>query len=178
MFTASSVSSVFVLIPCAQKRMSSLDRPLSDLAHNLLRAAGTLAGQPHAVARSTTLRHNIVNILARNADLCCIFPATGLGLSHGSRCGTTQSAGIRHHFPPPPDQPPQGPTGTTKESWLRPADHLCPYTKIRSSKAASLQRQPIGGFRVSVAAGNRIGATGTDPAGQANARRGWRRRVG
>jgi hypothetical protein len=62
----------------------------SDLAHNLLRAAGTLAGQPHAVARGATLRHKIVNIPARNADLCCGFPTTGLEPPHGSRRGTTQ----------------------------------------------------------------------------------------
>jgi len=37
------------------------------IAHNLLRAAATLAGQPHAVARSATLRRKIVNIPARLA---------------------------------------------------------------------------------------------------------------
>jgi hypothetical protein len=35
------------------------------IAHNLLRAAGTLAGQPNAAARSTTLRRKIINIPAR-----------------------------------------------------------------------------------------------------------------
>ena len=37
------------------------------IAHNLLRAAGTLAGGPHAVARGATLRRKIVNIPARLA---------------------------------------------------------------------------------------------------------------
>ncbi|MGH3968197.1 MAG: IS1380 family transposase [Mycobacterium sp.] len=37
------------------------------IAHNLLRAAGTLAGQPHAVARGATLRRQIVNVPARLA---------------------------------------------------------------------------------------------------------------
>jgi hypothetical protein len=37
------------------------------IAHNLLRAAGTLAGDRHAVARGTTLRRKIVNIPARLA---------------------------------------------------------------------------------------------------------------
>ena len=37
------------------------------IAHNLLRAAGTLAGQSHAVARGATLRRKIVNIPARLA---------------------------------------------------------------------------------------------------------------
>jgi Transposase DDE domain group 1 len=37
------------------------------IAHNLLRAAATLAGQQHAVARGATLRRKIVNIPARLA---------------------------------------------------------------------------------------------------------------
>ena len=37
------------------------------IADNLLRAAGTLAGGPHAVARGATLRRKIVNIPARLA---------------------------------------------------------------------------------------------------------------
>ena len=37
------------------------------IAHNLLRAAATLAGGPHAVARGATLRRKIVNIPARLA---------------------------------------------------------------------------------------------------------------
>jgi hypothetical protein len=37
------------------------------IAHNLLRAAGTLAGATHAVARGATLRRRIVNIAARLA---------------------------------------------------------------------------------------------------------------
>jgi Transposase DDE domain group 1 len=37
------------------------------IAHNLLRAAGVLAGGPHAVARGATLRRKIVAIAARLA---------------------------------------------------------------------------------------------------------------
>ena len=37
------------------------------IAHNLLRAAGVLAGGAHAVARGATLRRKIVNIAARLA---------------------------------------------------------------------------------------------------------------
>ena len=37
------------------------------IAHNLLRAAGILAGGPHASARAATLRRKIVNIPARLA---------------------------------------------------------------------------------------------------------------
>lgn len=37
------------------------------ITHNLLRAAGTLAGADHAVARGATLRRDLVNIPARFA---------------------------------------------------------------------------------------------------------------
>jgi hypothetical protein len=37
------------------------------IAHNLLRAAGTLAGGQHAVARGATLRRDLVNVPARFA---------------------------------------------------------------------------------------------------------------
>ena len=37
------------------------------IAHNLLRAAGTLAGGAHAVARGATLRRDLVNVPARFA---------------------------------------------------------------------------------------------------------------
>jgi hypothetical protein len=37
------------------------------IAHNLLRAAGTLAGGKHAVARGATLRRDLVNVPARFA---------------------------------------------------------------------------------------------------------------
>ena len=37
------------------------------IAHNLLRAAGTLAGGHHTVARGATLRRNLVNVPARFA---------------------------------------------------------------------------------------------------------------
>ena len=37
------------------------------IAHNLLRAAGTLAGGNHAVARGATLRRDLVNVPARFA---------------------------------------------------------------------------------------------------------------
>lgn len=37
------------------------------IAHNLLRAAGTLAGGNHAVACGATLRRDLVNVLARFA---------------------------------------------------------------------------------------------------------------
>ncbi len=40
---------------------------LAAITHNLLRAAGTLAGKAHAVARGATLRRHLVNVPARLA---------------------------------------------------------------------------------------------------------------
>ena len=40
---------------------------LASITHNLLRAAGTLAGTAHAVARGATLRRHLVNVPARIA---------------------------------------------------------------------------------------------------------------
>jgi hypothetical protein len=90
------------------------------IAHNLLRAAATLTGGPHAVARGATLRRKFVNIPpawpAPNADPSCTCPATGPGSMHGFDCGTTPSDNIRHRWPSPPDQPPQGLTRTNRKA--------------------------------------------------------------
>ena len=66
------------------------------IAHNLLRAAGTLAGRPHTRARGATLRRRIIAVPARLArparQPSCTYPATGPGRRPGYSCGTTPSA--------------------------------------------------------------------------------------
>ena len=61
------------------------------IAHNLLRAAGILAGGAHGVARGSTLRRRIVNVPARLADHngapSCTCPSTGPGRNPGLPCG-------------------------------------------------------------------------------------------
>src|SRR4029079_3536607 len=68
------------------------------VAHNLLRAAATLAGPAHAVARGATLRRKIVNIAARltrpQRRPVLHHPPTGPGLMHGLHCGATPSNAI------------------------------------------------------------------------------------
>ncbi|SUA48680.1 Uncharacterised protein [Nocardia africana] len=63
------------------------------IAHNLLRAAGTLAGGRLGRARGSTLRRKLVNIPARlarpNDDRSCTCHATGPGPTPGLCCGTT-----------------------------------------------------------------------------------------
>jgi hypothetical protein len=69
------------------------------IAHNLLRAAGVLAGNQHTRARGATLRRTIVNIPpgwpAPNTGPSCTCPPTGPGHNTGLHCGTTPS-----HSPP------------------------------------------------------------------------------
>ena len=66
------------------------------ISHNLLRAAGVLAGDSYAVARGATLRRRVVNLPARlarpNADPYCTYPAIGPGPRHGKHYGATLSA--------------------------------------------------------------------------------------
>ena len=68
------------------------------IAHNLLHATGTLAGDHHAVARGATLRRRIITVPARwpdpPADPSCTYPATGPGRRPGSAVGP-------HHRPQP-----------------------------------------------------------------------------
>ncbi len=40
-------------------------RAVDDIAHNLTRAAATLAGRPHHTARAATIRRHLINVAAR-----------------------------------------------------------------------------------------------------------------
>ena len=66
------------------------------IAHNLLHAAGTLAGRPHTRARGATLRRQLITVPARLARPArkpsYTYPAAGPGRPHGCSCGTTPSA--------------------------------------------------------------------------------------
>ena len=73
------------------------------IAHNLLRAAGILAGDQHALARGATLRRRIINVPARLArpqrHPSCTYPPTGPGRQPGLDCGTTPSDTAHHLLP-------------------------------------------------------------------------------
>ena len=101
------------------------------IAHNLLRAAGVLAGGAHAVARGATLRRKIVNIPARLArpqrrPILHLPTPLALDQSTGSHCGATPSA-TAHHRPRPPDHPPNRPYRSTQEKLGRPAATPCSH---------------------------------------------------
>jgi hypothetical protein len=91
------------------------------ITHNLLRAAGTLTGPKHALARDATLRRQIVTIPARlparNAATSCTYRRTGPGPSSGPRYGTTCSPpqlghrSPRDHRPPAAQARPETPGG-------------------------------------------------------------------
>lgn len=114
------------------------------ITHNLLRAAGVLAGATNAVARGSTLRRRIVNIPARLARPqrrpVLHLPSTGPGPSTGLLCGATSSAPA-HQRPPPPDHPPKGPTGNTQEKLGRPADTGCPQPEARQKSVTKTPQQ-------------------------------------
>ena len=80
------------------------------ITHNLLRAAGTLAGGNHAVARGATLRRDLVNVPARFAAPArkpmLHLPAHWPRQPNGKPCGTTSSATRpRNRAPPDPTRP-------------------------------------------------------------------------
>ena len=106
------------------------------IAHNLLRAAGTLAGGDAAVARGATLRRDLVNVPARFAAPArkpMLLPTSPLALANRME----NSVGQRHRLPdratarrltrqaspvhPAAQARPEEPT--TRKSWYRPADH-------------------------------------------------------
>ena len=79
------------------------------IAHNLLRAAGTLAGGDAAVARGATLRRDLVNVPTRFATPArkpmLHLPTHWPRKLNGKPCGTTSSATR------PPNRAPPDPTG-------------------------------------------------------------------
>ena len=82
------------------------------IAHNLLRAAATLAGGDHTAARGATLRRDLVNVPARFAAPArkpmLHLPTHWPRQSGGKPCGTTSSA-TRPRNPAPPDPTDHGP---------------------------------------------------------------------
>jgi hypothetical protein len=124
------------------------------IAHNLLHAAGVLAGDQHTRARGSTLRRRIITVPARlarpSADRSCTCPPTGPGRNIGLHYGTTRldvrRPSLRH-----PDHPPTGPTAANRKSW---ADQQIPHAhnpKNSINKLRHHSTQPIG----RVARGNR-----------------------
>jgi hypothetical protein len=100
------------------------------IAHNLLRAAGVLAGGAHAVARGATLRRKLVTVPARlaghNADRSCIYPHIGPGSINGSRCGATPSDTARHQQRLTTRR--TGPYRRPQDKLDRPAGSRCPQS--------------------------------------------------
>ena len=90
------------------------------IAHNLLRAAGVLAGATNAVARGSTLRRRIVNIparLARPQRRPILHLPTHWPWAHH---WLTLWHNIIGHSPPAtaiPDHPAKGPTEHHRKSW-------------------------------------------------------------
>ena len=111
-------------LPSGRSRPTAPGPCCAAITHNLLRAAGTLAGTRHAVARGATLRRHLVNVPAR------IARPQGRPMLHlpahwpWATAGTAVEQRLRQPTPPfksrPDHQPPAttGPTGDPQwKSW-------------------------------------------------------------
>jgi hypothetical protein len=100
------------------------------IAHNLLRAAGTLAGGPHAKARGMTLRRKIVNIPARfvrpQRAPTLHLPRTCPWPGHGFNYGATSLGSVHLWLPDPDRYTDSARTTTIVETLGRPADDARP----------------------------------------------------
>jgi hypothetical protein len=122
------------------------------IAHNLLRAAGTLAGGAHAVARGATLRRTIIAIPhgwpARNDDPSCIYPATGHGHRHGFVSGAAQSAISSPQQPDPARHSHTARPEPQQEKLGRPTAEPGPHcTRTRSTYQPDRTTNHVGRFR-------------------------------
>ncbi len=109
------------------------------IAHNLLRATGTLAGGNHAVARGATQRRALINVPARFAAPArkptLHLPAHWPGKPDGKPCGTTSSvAAIQPHNPALPEPTAQNPS--TQPTPARPQE---PRNKEKLAQASRLR---------------------------------------
>ena len=123
------------------------------ITHNLLRAAGTLAGEQHAGARGATLRRQIVNVPARLArpqrrpvlHLPTHWPWAddGLQLWHNT-------FGLQPTTPPPDTLTTrrQGPTGDTGKAGQTSRTSRPHTRQSRSPVTEPDRRQSISGFRL------------------------------
>ena len=134
------------------------------IAHNLLRAAGTIAGGDHAVARGATLRRDLVTVPARFAapgPQTDAAPARALAMADRVENPVGQHHRLQSRDPTsrmnatiPAHPPSQARPRRHMESWCRPADHSCPH---HSEPPQSCRNQPpngtkslIHGFRLSL----------------------------
>ena len=122
------------------------------IAHNLLRAAGVLAGEPHARARGSTLRRRIINVAARLARPqrrpMLHLPTHWPWASPGCGCGTPRSD-TAHPSPPDPSTPPDTaqPENTGKAGQASRRVMPTPEIKIRP-QPPHLHYLPISGSRL------------------------------
>jgi hypothetical protein len=127
------------------------------IAHNLLRAAGVLAGDQHTRAWGSTLRRRIVNVPARLArpqrrTILTCSPA-GPGQNPGLHCGTTP-LDTAHHWPRHPDHPPNRPDRSAQEERDKTSSYPAPAAQTMKIKQPTpISPWPIGGSRLSTGSG-------------------------
>ncbi|MGW3636125.1 hypothetical protein ACWD7F_39620 [Streptomyces sp. NPDC005122] len=127
-------NSAFAHAPSGHFQANAAWLALAALAHNLTRAAGTLAGAFHARAVTATIRAHLINVSARLPAPPAASPSTcpnaGPGRTTSRSCSPHCT---RHHAPPDAPWPirPQGPeTEGHVEKLGRPAAITCPNPRI------------------------------------------------
>ena len=92
---ADLVDGPFAHVPSGSFQANSAWVVLAAITHNLLRAAGALAGKTFAVARGARCAGNWSTCPPgssdRRVDPLCDYPPTGRPPRHGTSCGTTSS---------------------------------------------------------------------------------------
>ena len=111
---------------------------IAAIAHNLLRAAGTLAGRRHAKARAATIRRDLIAVAARAArhGRDRLYPPPAPGLAPRARMAQPLRKPPAARPPQRPDQPRPGPHPHAATA-TRPARAHEPPDKPQNS-----QRQP------------------------------------
>jgi hypothetical protein len=123
------------------------------MAHNLTRAAGTLAGAHHRRARTGTVRVQLIATPARIARSrtarSCTYPAAGPGSPGSTSCS---AAPCTTHSPPPPDhRPARAQPEITSGTAGQTGSSTTPTRTTRSARSTSLTSKIDGGCRLTVA---------------------------
>ena len=117
------------------------------ITHNLLRAAGTLAGGNHAAAVAPPCAATWSTCRPasppRPANRCCTYQPTGPGKTDGKPCGTTSSAPTTRPPNPAPPDPTDQPR-STPPSQARPEEPRNEEKLVQTSRSRMRHRATPG----------------------------------
>ena len=135
------------------------------ITHNLLRAAGTLAGAATPWPAARPCAASIVTIparLARPQRRPVLHLPSHWPWAHAWLALWRNTIGDHRHCPPQSDHPPKGPTGDPQESWANQQIAPAQNPKSRSTARQPRQLQLISGSRLKDDAASRRGREPAD----------------